>query len=50
MTKTPDEELAATIHPDIALLAKIGSIIAHIEEARGAGGHPFDSCLSGSHP
>jgi hypothetical protein len=28
--------------PPVALLAKIGSILVHIEEASGEGGHEFD--------
>lgn len=34
--------MADCLHPPVSLLSKIGSIIAHLEEAASPGGHPFD--------
>jgi len=34
--------MADVFAPPVSLLAKIGSIIVHIEEGAGAGGHDFD--------
>lgn len=42
MKKPNRAEVAETIRMDMPTMAKVGSIIVHLEEARGAGGHPFD--------
>ena len=34
--------MAGILNPSPALLAKLGSIIIHVEEGRAAGGHAFD--------
>jgi hypothetical protein len=31
------------LHPPASVLAKIGSILVHVEEYGSPGGHPFDS-------
>lgn len=44
-TRTPGRKVAGivdTFAPPIALLAKVGSILVHVDEAVGAGGHEFD--------
>lgn len=39
---TPGSRKDALLDPDAALLAKLGSIIVHVEEAMGPHGHPLD--------
>ena len=34
--------MADCFSPRPSLLAKVGSILTHVEEANGPGGHPFD--------
>ena len=36
------ERAALQKHPTVSLVAKVGSILAHIEEAESADGHAFD--------
>lgn len=40
--KQKDMESENPLKPSLALLAKLGSIVAHVAEAMGAGGHSFD--------
>ena len=40
--------MTTTFAPPVRLLAKLGSIITHIEEGSGEGGHAFDWTAAGS--
>jgi hypothetical protein len=35
-------KLIPTLEPPLSLLAKLGSILVHVDEASGASGHDFD--------
>lgn len=41
-------QMVDTFAPPIGLLAKLGSIIVHVDEGSGAGGHQFDWSAVGS--
>lgn len=42
MVVTKIAQLSDTLQPPVQLLAKLGSIVAHVEEGSGAGGHAYD--------
>jgi hypothetical protein len=41
-------QMVDTFAPPVRLLAKIGSILVHVEEGHGEGGHDFDWIAVGS--
>lgn len=40
--KTSEYDVKRTLAPSVGLLAKLGSILVHVDEGAGAGGHALD--------
>ncbi len=42
MASRKQASMIDVFHPPVALVAKIGSILVHVEEGAGEGGHAYD--------